>query len=456
MPLPASDRLPLRGSETHFALRFRLYWPVILALLALALACAPPAPRTPPPAVPPELHPYLLPPTHGYPLSLDARTRDSLERGYDLLLYGRWEEALGATRELLDRDPDLAPARVLAGQALLVARRFEEATEMAAPALFEHSEYLAAQMLLGRAADERGHLLEAFELFQAAGDASEVARERAALLRPRALEISAHRVRDALHRGRVEEAEGSLSRLESWAPDEPVTLEAAVEVARARGDRRRELVALRGLTGQGGERSLLERRGELELQVGSAAAGLEIFEHLQSRYPDDPTLAEQVANAKFRWRLHVLPQEVQEKAGRHELTRADYATLLYWLVPGVRTAAPQVGRIATDVLEHPHRQEIIRVVNLQLMDVDPALREFGPDRRLSRVAGLEAVLRAMARSTAPPDCVAEITGNPTPSRWQICATAARCGLIREEPECLPEATVSGAEALDWIRRTVAP
>lgn len=454
MPSPPSGQRPHRATELAFRRRCAFTWPALLTLL-VAVSCAPPTPRVASPAVPAELRSYLLPPSHGYPLALDAATSRRLEEGFLHVLQGQWESAWNIARELEERDPELAPAQVLAGQALLVGRRLGEAYDVAAPALTRYPDYLAAQLLIGRVAEERGALLEAFELYSRAAQASEIAEVRAAELRPRALEISGQRVLDALRRGRPDEAEQSLATLERWAPGEELTHRATVEVARAKGDPRRELRALRQLSGTG-ERDLLERRGELELQVGDASAGLEIFERLHERYPDDPSLADQVAGAKFRWRLHVLPQEVQDKAVRPELSRADYAVLVYWLVPGVRTAAPQVGRIATDVLEHRHRQEIIRVVNLQLMDLDESVRRFDPDRRLRRVDGLQGLLRVLGRQQPPAACVAGIEGNPAPSRALLCATAARCGLIREAGECLPEAGVSGPEALEWIRRTVTP
>ena len=127
--------------------------------------------------------------------------------------------------------------------------------------------------------------------------------------------------------------------------------------------------------------------------------------------------------------------------------------LLYWLVPGVRAGVASSARIATDVLDHPQRQEIVRVVNLQLMDVDATLRRFEPEARVRRSAALRALLRALQRAPQAPACVAPLQGNPQPSREALCSAAAACGMLPEAADCLPEAGVSGAEAAAWIRRT---
>jgi hypothetical protein len=225
-------------------------------------------------------------------------------------------------------------------------------------------------------------------------------------------------------------------------------------VARAAGEQREELAAVRALVAAApGEGALVERRGELELAVGDPATAIEIFTDLARRNPQEPRYGEALDLAKFRWRAGNLPAEVQELLTKAELLRADYAVLLYWLVPGVRAGVASSARIATDILDHPQRQEIMRVVNLQLMDVDATLRRFEPDQRVRRSNALRALLRVLQRAPEPPSCVAALDGNPMPSREAVCGAAAACGMLPEPPDCLPEAGVSGAEAAAWIRRT---
>ncbi|HXT49731.1 MAG TPA: hypothetical protein VN811_01740, partial [Thermoanaerobaculia bacterium] len=111
--------------------------------------------------------------------------------------------------------------------------------------------------------------------------------------------------------------------------------------------------------------------------------------------------------------------------------------------------------IASDILDHPRRQEIMRVVNLQLMDVDETLRRFNPDWRVHRAQALRALLRVLQRAQPQPACVGPIAGNPSPSREAACNVAAACGFLPEAADCLPDAGLSGADAAAWIRRAAA-
>ena len=86
--------------------------------------------------------------------------------------------------------------------------------------------------------------------------------------------------------------------------------------------------------------------------------------------------------------------------------------LLYWLVPGVRAAVVSEPHIASDILDHSRRQEIMRVVNLQLMDVDETLRRFNPDWRVHRAQALRALLRVLQRAQPQPTCVGPHRGQP--------------------------------------------
>ena len=120
-------------------------------------------------------------------------------------------------------------------------------------------------------------------------------------------------------------------------------------VAVAGGDQKGELEAIKGLVARRpGDLALAERRAQLELAVGDPGTGLKLIQTLADRRPNDPAIAAQLAAAKFRWQLSLLPRDVQEIAARPELDKASFSVLLYWLVPEVRAAHPSAGRIATD------------------------------------------------------------------------------------------------------------
>ena len=379
-----------------------------------------------------------------------ARLRTAYESS---LLRGDAAAAAAVAEEALAVDPELPPAHVLLGQAQLVARDLGPARDTLAPVVARFPAYTAAGMAAARTAELLGELPEAYGIYRRLAAGSPLALERAGAIHQRAVDVVAQRTHEALRRGRVGEARTHLATLREWAAGERSTLEAALAVARAADDPREELAAVRGLLATGSDPALVERRGELELAVGDPAVAIEIFEDLASRHPEEPRYADALDQAKFRWRANNLPSEVQSLLEKPELLRADYAVLLYWLVPGVRAGVASTARIATDVLDHPNRQEIVRVVNLQLMDVDGTLRHFEPHARVRRAHALRALLRMLQRAAAPPSCVAPLQGNPSPSRDAVCAAAAACGMLPAPADCLPDAGVSGAEAAAWIART---
>jgi hypothetical protein len=398
---------------------------------------------------------YLLDPAAGYPLVADRSREEEVSAAYRRLMEGGDDAGARATADrLLAADPGFHPASVLAAEAEFAAGRLGAAAERLRPVTGELPAYTAAQLLLGRVAETLGYLPEAYGAYLAASGDSELAGSRARALRPRTLEILARRVHDDLARGRVEEAAAELARLESWGADEDATLEAAQGVAAARGDAAAELAAVSRLAARyPTRRDLAEHRAALELDAGDVRKALEVLQGLAARYPGDPRLAEELEVAKFHWRLDLLPEDTRGVVAEPELTRGDFASLLYWLVPDVRYAQAASPRIAGDILDNPRREEIAKVANLGLMQVDPTLHRFAPDDPLTRLDALAACVAVLARGERPPACL----GGPgaRASAAAICAAAARCRLIDDGAACLPQAAVAGREAADLIRRTLA-
>jgi hypothetical protein len=225
-------------------------------------------------------------------------------------------------------------------------------------------------------------------------------------------------------------------------------------VAAARGDEVGELEAVARLAERFPEREdLAERRGALELEVGDPGAGVEIFQALVEAHPEDRALAERLEAAKFRWRLSLLPERVSRLVQQPELSRGGFAVLLFWLVPEIRYGRPAGARIATDILDHPQREEIARVANLGLMAVDPTLHRFAPEAPVTRLAALEAVLAVLrARPGGASGCAHP--GTSDPGLPAACAAAVRCRLIADPGDCLPNARLSGREAIEWVRRVL--
>jgi tetratricopeptide (TPR) repeat protein len=433
--------------------------PILVVLLAVGLACtsSPPPPPAQPVALPrtpldlePADRPYLIDPLEGYSRTVDPAMGERLSNLWrDLLEEGDIEGAARAAAKMLGEDAELFPAQVLAAQVDFATRDDRRVIERLLPVGDAMPTYTASQLLLGRATERLGDIPLAYAAYRAVAARSPLARRRAGELHSRALEIVSNRLEEALRLQRFDEADKQLELLRSWAPAETLTLEAARKSALARGDRRAELVAVKELSSRRpADRALLERRAELELAVGDPSAGLKIVENLAARHPQDRSLAEKLESAKFRWRLSQLPQSVQEIAARPELSKADLAVLLYWLVPDVRNSRPTAGRIATDVLDHPYQEEIVRVVNLGLMDVDPTLHRFSPGATVRRGPALRVLLRTLARF-GKADCAGgSVATGP------VCETAMACGLLPAEEDCQAMAQLSGAEGVEIIRRSL--
>ena len=452
MPSPRSPR-PLRPD----------LGPAGALLAVLLTACstaAPPPPRAPERPRPATLDvaqkegDYLIDPLTGYGPEVDpVRVRAAADAHAALLREGDTAAARRVAQELLGVDPGFAPAQVLAAQADHLEDRWPAVVERLLPVSDAQPAYTASQLLLGRAAELAGDPALAYAAYRAVAARVPAAFERTGALHPQATSVVADRFRAGLRANDLEAARAQLALLKEWAPSEVATLEAARDLAVASGDPPGELAALRELARHRRSRELLERQSELELEVGDPGAGLALAQEIAAEAPDDPAAAERLAAAKFRWRLSLLPPGVQAVAARPELNRAELAVLLYWLVPDVRYGRPSAGRIATDVLEHPRQEEIVRVVNLGLLDVDPTLHRFSPQAPARRGSALRSLARLLTRAEGEVACVKE--GGAGTSQQATCALAAHCGLIPSEEECLAGEALSGAAAVEMIRRTLA-
>jgi hypothetical protein len=436
----------------------------LLSLLPiLAAGCAGNAPPAGAKA-PPESEPaatvrheraYLLSPLEGYAQTVDPVRRERITRAYEMLVAtGSLVEARQAAADMLAVAPAFAPAKVLAAQvdfALGNAKAVEERLLGVGDA---QPNYTASQLLLGRAAEALGDLPLAYAAFRAVATRNGKAFERTGELHARALQVIAGRLHDALgssREDRLAEADRQLALLRAWAPGEPLTLEGARAVAVGRHDLKAELEAVKGLAAhRPDDRELLEHRADLELEVGDPGAGLKIAQDLAERNPADAALAEKVRIAKFRWSLSLLPADARQMAEKPEISRGELSVLLYWLVPQIRYGRASAGRIATDVLDDPHREEIVRVVNLGLLDVDPNLHRFSPAAPARRGAALRSVGRLLAAFGKQVRCVADAGG----AAASPCDMAAVCGLIAEDQECDAAAALSGPDAVEWIRRSL--
>lgn len=408
--------------------------------------------------IPAAERPFLVDPLDGYPLTPEPELAERVSDAFEALVRsGDPGHAEVSAEAVLASDPAFHPARVLAAQARYLAGDARGALDAVRAVTRELPGYLAAQLLAGRSAEATDDIPEAYQAYRAAAERSPAAAERAEALAERAVEVVANRFTAALAAGRTDAAAGHLRRLEAWAPDAAPTLQASLDLAAARGDAEAELAAVaRLLERDPARRDLRMRQADLELASGDPSAGLQIYQRLAAENPGDAELATRLEQAKYRWRLTLLPAGIQEIAAKPELTRADFAALVYWLVPRVRAqrraGEQRGGRIAGDILDHPRREEITRILGLGLMDVDRTLHTFSPGRAVRRAEALEVLLGAVTVLGGRPACLADERLGSSPGQERVCATAARCAVLGTQGDCRPGATLSGAEALELVRR----
>ena len=419
----------------------------------------------------------LLDPVGTFPRSSTAAVAGTVLGGYRALVdQGDPGVAREAVESALEVSPSYPPAVVLEAQASFVEGKPLDARARVWPVVEEFPDYAAAQVLFGAAAEATGNLPQAYGAYLAAAEQAPVAAARAEQIGPRAVEIVLLRLDDALARGRLEVAEEEVARLTGWEPDGLGTLLAGRRLALAVEDSEAELEVLRrltprlealepedlaaltaGLEDDGADPGVVlrERRGELELEVGDAQAGLSIFRNLYRQHPDDPRFERRLEQAEFRWRMTLLPPEVESLRRVPEIRRSELAVLLYWLAPGVRRGSGRGGLIASDILDDPYREQIARVINHRLMTVDETVHRFHPERPATRAEALNAVLRLLAGGRPPAACLGGAPMVSSPSFAWSCDKAQRCGLLDHHADCLPRAPLSGAEAAELIRRAIS-
>jgi len=426
-------------------------WPLVLLL---AGGCFAPTDR-PQPTSSVELRsdPFLVASTTGYTQVVEPAAAAALERAFQELLEGGSGAAAVAAAEELTADATAwAPATVLAAQGYYVDGDCLRAIDTLAEVVERYPGFTAAQLIVGHCRERAADLPGAAAAYVAVSGGNSLARARLSSIAPQARDAAVARIRSWLAGGRTEAARLALDSLQGWAPRDLATLSVVAELAAAIGDRALELATVRLLAKERPERALLVRQAALEMAVGDAGAGLQLLEDLRRDYPQDAAIVDSLEQARFAWRTTMLPGPARALGSKPELARGQWAQLLYWVFPGVRYARPAEAVIANDVLDHDCRTEIVRVVNLGIMEVDPNLHAFQPDSSAQRIDALRSLLRLLARDPRAQSCLGGATVGARLSVESACALSARCGLIEEVGDCVPTASLSGPVAMTLARK----
>ncbi|MEM9553137.1 MAG: hypothetical protein AAGC60_02685 [Acidobacteriota bacterium] len=402
--------------------------------------------------IPDAERPFFLDPLTAYPLTLDDDTRSTLRAAHGELASATDLTPVEQEAErLLAAQPGLHPATVLAAQVTALRGLLPAAAAELRPVVDELPDYLAAALLLARLEERLERIPEAYGLYRRLAAFDRRSASRAEELAASAEEEVIARLDEALARERVDLARLELERLELWSPGARETLEAARRVAVAADDAPAELEVLRRLIAFEPDLETRGRLADLELDVGDLRAGLDLLKALTEEAPDNAELADSLQRARFLWRMELLPERVRDLARAPEIDRAGLASLLHWLVPTVRVWAVDDPPIATDIVERDDRAEIVRVLDLELLQVDDRVHRFYPERAATRAEALDALLVLIGGAEPPAACLASGVPTRRGHRW-ICSTAVACGLLESDDDCLPTLPLSGAEAVDLVRR----
>lgn len=415
----------------------------VIGLAGLAIAgvtgCATGTRTDPTPRVlslAPDVRAYLLDPTTGLE-DIPGGDRSGARQVYDQIRSGD----LAAARQDLDALGGVGSAveRVLRAQLAFIDSRPDEARRLLGPEPVGD----AGRLLSARLHDLAGDPVAAVTEYWPLREKLEVAGDRVSALLPQAVAERDLHFDRALEGQSYAEAGTALDDLRTWAPDRERTRRSAVRLANAMGDRQAELSAWRSLARVAPpSRQEMFQWAELELTDGNTDQALEISRALVSS-ADDPRAQELLTRAEFTWRFRLLPEQARKVLKSPMMTRAELAVALYWLFPQARYAPSEAVRIASDILESPHREEIAQVVNAGLLNVDAVGHRFRPELAAMRSDAARGV--AILLQTGGAVCAAD--GAAADS----CSVLAVCGVVPVEG-CRASEEISGVEFADWARR----
>lgn len=182
---------------------------------------------------------------------------------------------------------------------------------------------------------------------------------------------------------------------------------------------------------------------EMAMKTGRYAEAVGIYDSLAKK---EERYREKAENARLEFRIQNLPDPARKAALSPRLTRGQLATLLWWTVAEIRQR-PVTGQsqIATDVVDHPDRQAVIRAIGLGFLRVSEDTHRVGVETPVGRQE-LGNVLRRLAVLSSAgvkmPGCL-----STEPASLQALES---CGILPASSV----KTVTGREAIRAIERTV--
>ena len=424
----------------------------LLAAAAVALAgCSAPPPK----AVPSEAEDYVYPAWTPTDLSRDEG-RD-LEKAWQSVSSGQGVEGEKRFRELLRKHPGSAPAETGIGYALLRQGRAPDAARAFLSVLERKPDYVPALVGAGSAALRAGSGEDALQRFRRAASldpSNETVRRRLSEVRLQVTERRVAAARAALAGGSTGAAITAYRR----------ALDAAPEVAEVR-------LALADLLVQDGQaaeaatvlgahpqedRQVLLRLGEVLAGMRDYPRALEVYRRMLALDPQDEDALRRSREAREALELLSMPEEYRRIPSSPTITRADLAALVMGKVPLLGRLEPGTAKVAIDISGSWARDQIIRALALDILDVYPN-HTFQPAAVVRRGDLAAAVSRVLDLAKSPPATLANPRDMASNSFFRYpAARVVGAGLmdLTEDGNFEAWRPVTGQEAVDVMEGLV--
>ena len=393
---------------------------------------------------------------------LSSSEEKVLRRAWDDILAGRESRVEPALAKLLENRPGLRPARVVLGFSKLRANRLSLAEAEFAPVLVAEPNDVAALVGLASVKRKQGHLDAALPLYMKAErlrPKDEGLARRASEVKLAVAEAAIARAGSLSQEGKKPEAIAMLQRALEVAPElNPVRLELADLLVES-GQRTEALAVLGGA--QDADRNIAMRVASIRFEDGDLDGAETALKRGLKDVADDSEGAALLARIREKRANLALPEPLRAIETATRVTRAELAALVMERVEFLKARKPvRAAEVATDLSRTWARPQILRAIELGLMDVYPnhAFQPSGVVRRgeLAVVAARVLDLSGWGRSNGGPP------KDMSPSHLQY-ASAVRvtgAGVMQLTPAGAfePWRIVSGAEAkavVDAIARLAA-
>ena len=426
------------------AVRLRTIACAFMASL-LALACA-----TAPAPVPGAVERETLDPRLGFSEAASSSLDRRFARAWTLVQQGRYDEAEARLQDIQRDAPSYRPAILASGVVALRRGDLARAETLVERASSGAPDYYAAAAYGAEVARARGDLPEAYRLYDGLmkfADAPVAARERYEVVRREYFDSLMTAAQGA---GSADAAIELLRSALLVYPDSDIAriayVDRLIEGARYE-DARTELSPLldRGLTDRA---EVQEALAEIDAGTGRYQEAIIRLERLAKRFPDRG-FQTRIEEVKEAYRRANLPPRYHRAAASTAITRADLAVLTFWHVDAVRFARITDPPIAVDIGDIPARNELVQMLGLRLLVMDPVTRQADPGRMVTGSNFVRMAARLLALRGAPP--CAGSPGEGTELQ-RAAVSLENCGITAEGVDEWTDSPVPGRTAIGVLER----